>query len=301
VRQLPGVDYAEPVLDVPCTFSNGPYSRRGGIMGMVPHARLTTPRDGEGRPVRIPEVSLAMSRTMAEILHVGRGDRVSVQFTKGKRQLRSVPIGEITDGYLGMSVYANLDYLSTLIDEEECVTGIQLAIDPRYEPRRLLNRELKKLPGIQAVNARADFVRNLQDTVIKTQRIFIGMLIMFAGVIFFNSILNSSLISLAERGREVATMRVLGYGPWQIGNLFLRESMVVNLLGTLLGMPLGYKLCEALALSYENDLFRIPVVTKPWIWVSVFLLAVAFGLVAHAVVQRKIFTADWQDELKVKE
>ena len=66
------------------------------------------------------------------------------------------------------------------------------------------------------MNARADVIQNLQF-IVETQRIFIGFIVMFAGVIFFSSLLNSSLIGLAERRREVATLRVLGYTPWQVG------------------------------------------------------------------------------------
>ena len=65
---------------------------------------------------------------------------------------------------------------------------------------------------------------------------------LFAGIVFFGSILNASLVSLAERQREVATLRVLGYGPWEIGSLLLRESMITTARGHVLGMPLGYLL-----------------------------------------------------------
>ena len=41
-RRLPGVDYAEPTLEVACEFFNGPYSRKGGITGLAQDARLTT-------------------------------------------------------------------------------------------------------------------------------------------------------------------------------------------------------------------------------------------------------------------
>jgi len=73
---------------------------------------------------------------------------------------------------------------------------------------------LKELPALQSVHYRADTVNNLRTTVIETQSIFIGVLVFFAGVIFFCSVLNSSLVSLAERQGEVATFRVLGYTPW---------------------------------------------------------------------------------------
>ena len=102
--------------------------------------------------------------------------------------------------------------------------------------------ELKDLPAVQSYTARANTVHNLIETVLNTQMIFIGLLLLFAGVIFFSSMLNTSLIGLAERRREVATLRVMGYTEYQVGGYFLRESMLVNSLGTLLGLPVGYAL-----------------------------------------------------------
>ena len=72
-------------------------------------------------------------------------------------------------------------------------------------------------------------------------------------MIFFSSLLNTSLISLAERRREVATLRVLGYTEWQVGGLFFRESMLINVLGTLFGLPLGYGLSRYLAVMYNTE------------------------------------------------
>jgi putative ABC transport system permease protein len=124
---------------------------------------------------------------------------------------------------------------------------------------------------------------------------------LFAGVIFFGSILNASLISLAEREREVATLRVLGYGPWRIGSLLLRESMIVTLAGTLLGMPLGYLLSVLLSVMYDTELFRFPVIATPGTWIWTLVLAVVFALSAHLFVQRTIHRMDWLDALKAKE
>ena len=59
---------------------------------------------------------------------------------------------------------------------------------------------------------------------------------------------------------------VLGYGPWQVGGLLLRESMITTVLGTLLGMPLGYLLMLATAEEYASDMFRMPIVAAPELW-----------------------------------
>lgn len=299
-RRLPGVDRAEPTFDMSCTFINGPHSRRGAISGLMPGGRLTIPRDVEGRPIRIPTTGLAMSRKLATLLNVSAGDMISILPTKGLREELLVLVAELSDSYIGLAVYADLQYLSRLMGEEFVVNGAQLAIEPGANVQATLFRELKQLPAIQSVNARADVIKNL-EFIVATQRIFIGFLIVFSGTIFFSSLLNSSLIGLAERRREVATLRVLGYTEWQVGGLFLRESLVINSLGTLVGLPLGYSLAYALSRMYDTEMFRFPLVSPPKVWYGTVVMAVLFALVAHAVVQRTINRLDWLDASKTKE
>ena len=299
--RLPGVDRAEPILNVACTFSNGPYRKKGGITGLAPDARLTVPRDREGRPIRIPPSGLAMSRKLAEILHLERGEVVTIRPVKGLRRRQEVPIVEISDSYLGTIVYADIHYLSGLVGEELALSGVQLATDGDPRHRAALYRELKRLPALQAVASRGDMVKMLETTLIQNMMVFIGMLVLFAGIVFFGSILNASLVSLAERQREVATLRVLGYGPWQIGSLLFRESMIVTLVGTALGMPLGYLLTVLTSMAYDSEMFRFPVVHSPGTWIWTLLLAVLFGVAAHLFVQREIHRMDWLEALQAKE
>jgi putative ABC transport system permease protein len=300
-RRLPGVDRAEPLLDVACTFSNGSHTRKGGISGVRRDAVLTRPRDSRGRPLRIPESGLLLTRKMASILHVEKGDVILVRPTKGMRETHAVRVAEIADSFMGVAVYADVDFLAELLDEEAAVNGVQLLVKPGDENYRALYSEIKQLPAVQSVSARADLIRNVNETLVKNQNVFIGLLVLFAGVIFFGSVLNSSLVSLAERRREVATLQVLGYGPWQVGALFLRESMTVNLAGTLLGLPLGFLLNYGIVSAYDTEMFRIPIVDPSKVWVVVTGLGIAFGLAAHLVVQWSIHRMDWLDALKTRE
>ncbi|MHB8862916.1 MAG: ABC transporter permease, partial [Pirellulaceae bacterium] len=154
----------------------------------------------------------------------------------------------------------------------------------------------------ESVTARQDMIDNLMETLMQNQMVFIGALVVFSGVVFFGSIVNSSLVSLAEREREVGTFRALGYGPWEIGGMFLRETLVVNLCGTLLGLPFGYCLVVVTSWAYaQNDLIRLPVVSAPWVWLATIALSCMFALLAHAVVQWRVHRMDFLEALKVKE
>ncbi len=298
---LPGVNRAEPILNVACTFINGWRRKKGAVTGLLHHATLTVPRDEQGRRLRVPDHGLMMSRQLAETLGIRRGDRVGLEPVKGRKRLHYVPVAEISDGYLGTAVYADIKYLGRLVDEQFAVSGMQLAVDGDPKKRDALYRQLKRLPALGAVSSRADMIENLHEAIIETQVVSIILLVMFSGIVFFGSILTASLVSLAERRREVATLRVLGYGPWQVGGLLFRESMITTVLGTLLGMPLGYVLTIAIAESYASDMFRMPIVSTPGLWALTLALAVAFGLITHLFVQRAINKMDWLEALKVQE
>jgi putative ABC transport system permease protein len=298
---LPGVDRAEPLLAVGCTFFHGPYRKKGGITGLAPGATLTVPRDIDARPIRVPDSGLAMSRKLAEILHLKRGDVVRFRPVKGLRRMHEAQVVEISDSYLGTTVYADIHYLSRLIGEDFALTGVQLATDQNPAHTAALYRQLKRMPALQGVHSRADMIRNLEKSLLDLIWISVLVLVLFAGVVFFGSILNSSLVSLAERQREVATLRVLGYGPWEIGSLLLRESLIVTLIGTVLGMPIGYGLSELIARAYDTEMFRFPVVSSAGTWIWTLVLAVVFALSAHLAVQWAVHRTDWLEALQAKE
>jgi putative ABC transport system permease protein len=299
--RLPGVDYAEPQFDLACTFVNEHHRRKGTITGLDPNARLTIPRDLQGRPLKIPEHGILMTRKLASLLQVRAGDKLTILPTKGAHLPIEIPVADITDSYIGLTVYADLRYLHQLMAEEYALTGVQLSLDQNSANKLALFHELKQLPAIRSVSAKSDTVHNLQTTVVETQKVFIGLIVFFAGVIFLSSLLNMSLINLSERRREVATLRVLGYSELEVGGLFLRETMVVNLLGTLLGLPLGYLLAWWITIIYDTEMFRFPLDTPPSLWIKAVLLGFAFATIAHAIVQWNITKLDWLEASKTRE
>ena len=301
IKQLQGVDYAEPLLNVACDFVNGPYQRKGGITGLVTGARLTVPYDSDGRQIRVPESGVVFTKRLAELLHVRAGDRLTMIPVKGERRPVEILVTQIADSYMGLSAYAEIDYLSGLIGESFVMSGAQLTTVRETTQLDSLYRELRQKPNIQGVQSRRAMIKQVTETLLQNQFVFIGILILFSGIVFFGSIVNASMVNLAERQREVGTFRALGYSEWQIGSMFLRENLLTSLTGALLGLPVGWCLTWLTATSYNNDLIRLPVVSAPWIWWITLVLAVAFALAAHAVVQWTLSRMDYLEALKVKE
>lgn len=300
-RHLPGVDYLEPFLEVACTFEHQHARRKGSITGLLANARLTTPRDRRGERIPIPEAGLVLSQRLAEILQVRTGDLVTVTPVKGQRRPLQMPVARIADSYLGLTAYADSRYLSRQLDEGLLVSGLQLQVEPDESLRRDLFRELKRMPAVQSIQSRREMIENLIESLLASQQIMIILSVTFAGVAFCGSMINASLVNLAERQREVATLLALGYTPWRIGSLLLRENVITSAVGTILGLPFGYWIAWLTALAYDGDLVRLPIVGPWWVWVTAILLGGVFTLAAHAVVQRRILKLDFVQALNVKE
>jgi putative ABC transport system permease protein len=300
-RRLPGVIDAEPKLSIAGTFYHGPYEYKSALTGLIPHATMTVPHDTAGRPVKVPKSGVLLSLKLAELLHVRPGDTIVFQPSRGERKRHQVTVSAISKGYFGISAFGDITWLSRLVDENYAVTGIQLRTDHHRQTEDALYAELKELPSLESVYSRQETLEAFNTKVLDLMWVFIGMLIGFAGVVFFGAILNASLVALSERKREMATLSALGYSNAKLAGLFFRESLVISLLGTLLGLPLGYAFSVMISLAYDTELIRFPVVWKNETAFWTFLLAIAFTVLAQVGVRRMIFRTDWLEALQSKE
>ncbi len=296
---LPGVDRVEPILGLVCDLRHGRQARRMAITGLSADHRLTTPLQADLSPIDIPPAGLVMSTKLARILDAEVGDHLELTPVRGRRQTVKARLASTVEGFLGLECYADINYLSGLVGESRAVNSLQLAVDPTA--MNDLYRAIKTLPNAQGLSVRGDTKANLEATFIKTMTISLGMMIVFAGVISFGSVLNSSLIEIGDRLRDIATFRVLGYRPGQVAGIFFRQNLAVFLLGLVLGLPLGYAMTVAMAEAYDMELFRMPVVIKARAVMLTCVISFAFVIVAQWFVRRQVRRLDWLEGVKIKE
>lgn len=300
VTRFPGVDHAEPVLTVACTFYNGNHRKKGAVTGIQPKARLTVPRDSQGDPIAIPDHGLVLTERLAELLQVSAGERITIIPLTGERRAIQVTVRMVVQSFVGTAAYADFKFLNSLVNEEESLNSIQAKVN--QSPQRLAEfyQRLKATPKLQGFSA----IREQKDqllVLLQPLRVVNTLLILFAGLLFCGSIITSSLISLAERRQEIATFRVMGYSPGQIGGIFLRESLIVNAVGIVLGLPVGYWFSAYINRFVATDLTRLPFVFPPSILAMTIALGFLFTLVAYIPVYQAVRNLDWLDALNTKE
>lgn len=299
LARLPGVLRVEPFRVVPVRLRHGHRSYRTALQGL--------PRDGELRQVvdrrlrrhALPAEGALLTARLAERLAVDVGDSVVVEVLDGARPVRSLAVAGVVDEMMGMSAYAELAALHRLLREGDTVSGAHLAVDAPARER--LYAELKRLPGVSGVAVREAAVRGFETTVAESFWISLGVLVTFACVIAFGVIYNGARIALSERGRELASLRILGFSRGEVAAMLLGEQGLLTLLALPLGAALGYGVCALLALRFASDLFRLPLVVSARTYLLAFLTVAASAAASAAAVRRRLDRLDLIAVLKTRE
>jgi putative ABC transport system permease protein len=300
VVSLPRVATTEPQLAITSDLRHGPYEKRVPVIGLPRDNRLYTPLDAQGEPIVVPGAGLILASKLAEILRVEPGDTLRLRPLIGRRTEVRAAVAGTADTFLGLAAYADIDYLSRLLGEDEVVNTVLGRLYPGAPPTALLDA-LKQRPAVVGLGERRRALEQLNATFGETMGIMIGVLVLFAGIIAFGSVLNAALVSLSERRREVGTLRVVGYSPGQIARIFAGESLLLNGIGLLLGLGAGIGLAHLLAQAYSTELYRFPAVILPGTLLLSAALMAGFIVLAQLLVYRLVRRLDWLAVLNVRE
>jgi putative ABC transport system permease protein len=123
----------------------------------------------------------------------------------------------------------------------------------------------------------------------------------FASIIAFGVIYNCALITLAERSRDLATLRVMGFTRREVSSVLLGELAIITLAALPLGLPIGYGMSYVATLALDTETHRFPLVVSraTFAYATVVILLAAF--VSAVMVRRMVDRLDLIAVLKVKE
>jgi putative ABC transport system permease protein len=189
--------------------------------------------------------------------------------------------------------------LSTMLREGPSLSGAFVAVEP--DSVAALQHRLERMPSVAGVTQRENAIRAFNELMDETMLLFTLFIMFMAGSIAFAVVYNNARIALAERSREMATLRVLGFTRGETSFILLGELMLLTLLALPLGFLFGIGLIWLLIMSIETDLYRIPMIISA----DTFALAAAVVLVATLIsawlISRRAARLDMVSALKAAE
>ena len=299
LRHLPGIDAIEPFRTVAARLRLGPRSERVGITGLDPGGTLRQVPGVAGGALVMPEDGIVLSRHLADQLGARRGDGLRVELLEGKRHVRRVAVAAVSGDFFGSPAYMSRAALNRLMGEGSLVSGAYVQLDPLKE--RAFHRRLKDIPAVAGVSSRRAALGTLRETLSDTMDVMIFFYVAFAGMIAVGVAYNSARIALSERGRELASMRVLGFTRGEVAAVLLGELALLTLAAVPVGCGLGYGLAWLFSRLFETDLFRVPFVIAPATYGTAVVVVLAIVAGAGWAVRRRIDRLDLIAVLKTRE
>jgi putative ABC transport system permease protein len=299
LERLPGVLRVEPFRALPVRLRHDNHSRHATVLGLPARSALSRVVDRRRGPVELPPAGMVLSAALGELLHVSPGDTLTVEVLEGARPERQLAVAALVDDFLGLSAYMESRALSGLMREDETLSGAFLSVDSDDEKR--LYRALKETPGVAGVALTSAAVRSFRDTVQRNMMRIILFNVGFSAIIAIGVVYNAARISLSERSRDLASLRVLGFTRREIALILLGELALVTLTAIPIGMLCGRGLAWLTLALLRNELYRIPLIIEPSTYGWAVVTIIFASLVSGLLVRRRLDRLDLVAVLKTRD
>lgn len=299
LEQIRGVTRVEPFRSVPARLRHGQFTRQVSIQGLGRDRDLYRLINARERLVELPPRGLLLSATLARVLDLHPGDAVHIEVQEGERPVRESVVMGLVEDFAGTSAWMDLYSLNELMREDPRVSGAYITIEEGREKH--VYRELKKLPVVAGVSLKKVAVQSFMDTFAENMLAMRLFNIGFACVIAFGVVYNSARVSLSERSRELATLRVIGFSRAEVSRILLGELGFLTALAIPLGFLIGYSLCLLMARALETEMYRIPFVLATSTYVFAAIVIAVAAIVSGLIVRRGIDHLDLVSVLKSRE
>jgi putative ABC transport system permease protein len=299
LRALPGVQYAEPFRSVPVRLRNEHRSYDTGIEGIPADSYLRRVINRDLEPIPVPADGILLTDRLARILGLAPGDDVTVEVMEGRRRTRPVRVAGIAEQYIGLGAYMELDALNRLVGEGPAISGALVLMDTRFEPQ--LNDALRDRPAVASIVTSDRAISAYMESAADMLLAYMFILSLFAGVIAFGVVYNSMRISLSERDRELASMRVLGFRRREVAYILLGEMAILVLVAIPVGFLLGVGLGTWTIVALETEMFSFPIVFSRSTFGTAAIVVLIAALLSAVMINRQLNRLDLIGVLKTRE
>lgn len=294
-----GVVASEPFRVVDARLQFETREERVGLMGVVEDPQMQRLVDENNRTVAPPPGGLVLSSDIATKLGVEPGDVIRAVVTEGARPVLELPVTATPSLLFGSGAQMRLEELNAALGEGHVISGALLRVEA--DQRDQLYDELKEAPAVAGVGLHAESHEYLIELMDQNLGVSIYIYAGFAGLIALGVIYNSVRISLAERQRELASLRVLGFSKTDVSYILLGEIAFLVLIAIPVGMVAGSGLAWWIAQEMTTDFFRLPYVISARSYGMCALILLVIAAASALIVRRRIDHLDIVAVLKTRE
>jgi putative ABC transport system permease protein len=286
-------DATEGKIEYAFEIENGWKSKVVNVIGVKYDTQFYNFQTKNNVKIHLPRNGIILSENLASYLNISIGDKVLVKNFIPNKDDVEVEVREIIKQGLGINAYMDMDEMERILVDKNMVTGAyvktKIPIDEEVE-------DGKKVNSVESTEELIDTTKKFMKLTLSS----VGILVVFAGILGFGIIYNSTIMNISERTREFSTLQILGFTKRDIFKIILKETIIMTILGIIIGIPLSIKMVEAVVASFNTELYTM----NPYVSGETHLIAIGttiiFIVISLTFTLKKINKLDLMEALKTR-
>jgi putative ABC transport system permease protein len=299
LRHFEGIVSAEAFRTTTVRVRSGAVTRTVPLTGLAVAGELYHLVDVDGASYPVPDAGVAITAGLSRLLGVGPGDSLTVELLERAGETRVVDIAGVVDPMIGQGLYTSRRVVNALLREGDMASGAYLRIAPAREADAFA--AMKRAPLLVGAISRAATIRNIDEQMRESMVFLLALIVSSACVIAIGVVYNSSRIALSERGRELASLRVLGFSTNEVAGMLLGEQLVMVMLAIPVGLGIGALFSAALVSAFETERFHFPLVFAARSQVFAALVTLGAAALAAIVIRGRVRRLNLVAALRTRE
>ena len=230
---------------------------------------------------------------VANKLGLSVGDMVMLR--DSNYQELSVTVSGIYDNYIGDVVYLNAATYSTAPKINTAYLIFKDGIDEHQAGAEILN--VGNIAAVSIVNDMKEMVSSMLDSL----NLIVLIVLVCAGALAFIVLYNLTNITITERVREIATLKVLGFHNNEQKSYVFRENIILTVISSIAGIPLGIALLHYTMSQIKVDgfYFGVSLAGPSYLWALG--LTLLFTIIVDLALSKKLKRINMAEAMKAIE
>lgn len=245
----------------------------------------------------LSDTEVILTEKLATLLNIKVGDTICIQNNEDKEV--NVTVGAITENYLLHYIYMSPQLYQTLYGENARYNVIlgktgELTEQEENDLATEILQNKDAVSGITLLNS----TQNIFEEIMGNMDLVVWILIIAAGLLAFTVLYNLSNVNISERIRELATIKVLGFYDKEVYNYVTRETVILTVIGMLLGAVMGYFLSMFIIKTCELDMLMFDVRMSAVTYVLGITITLVFATIVNIATYFALRKIDMIESLK---
>lgn len=247
----------------------------------------------------LDDSSVLISQKMATKLNKEAGDTIKIKDANNK--VIKAKIKGVFTNYVGHHIYAS-ESLYKSWNTNAKTTHIYLIKSKKTTKKfeRNLGNKIMNIDGVQSVTFYSSLQKNFKD-MIKSISYIVVVLVISAACLAFVVLYNLSNVNISERKREIATIKVLGFTRKEVDAYINRETILLTILGSLIGLGIGIGLHHLIMNLAEMDDIMFGRTINSISYVISFVMTIGFNAIINLCMHKKLNNIQMVESLKAVE